>query len=163
VSIGVCFVCLGNICRSPTAEATFAALVERAGAQGEFRIDSAGTAAYHVGERADRRSRAAGRKRGYELTSRARQFEADDFARFEHVVAMDRSNYDALARLAIASQALERLSMMRAWDNGVGGAPAGTPDVPDPYYGGADGFELVLDICERASAGLLAALSPAPR
>ena len=155
--IRVCFVCLGNICRSPTAEGVFRDLVDRADLATAIEIDSAGTAAYHAGEPPDRRSTATARARGVTLGGRARQFRADDFARFDYVVAMDRDNHEALLRLAERSPeptASQRLSMLRDHDPA---SPAGA-SVPDPYYGGARGFEDVFDICLAGCRGLLTAI-----
>ena len=149
MAVRVCFVCLGNICRSPTAEGVMRRLVADAGLEDRVEIDSAGTAAYHAGEQADPRSRETARERGVELTSIARQFRADDFARFDYVLAMDRENHANLADLAPDAAAAERVSLLRAF--------AGEPDadVPDPYYGGPRGFDDVFDICEQACTALL--------
>lgn len=151
--INVCFVCLGNICRSPTAEGVFTKLVRDAGLAHEIVIDSAGTGDFHVGEPADRRARAHARARGYALDSVARQFTAPDFARFDHAVAMDASNLSFLRALTRGHTTRATLTLLRAFD------PEGRDsDVPDPYYGGDAGFEEVIDICERSCAGLLAHL-----
>jgi protein-tyrosine phosphatase len=150
--ISVCFVCLGNICRSPTAEGVMRHLVERASLGARIEIGSAGTAAYHTGELPDRRSRAAARKRGIELASRARQFAAKDWERFDYVLAMDSENYDVLARQAPTAALRARLWLLREFDQ----KSPPKSSVPDPYYGGDDGFEHVLDLCEAACAGLLA-------
>ena len=152
--IRVCFVCLGNICRSPTAEGVFRHLVAEAGCADAFEIDSAGTAAYHAGERPDRRSQATARARGVELPGRARQFVREDFARFDHVLAMDDDNYGALVRLAPDEAARAKVALLRSFD------PAAPPraEVPDPYFGGPDGFDRVFDICMAACRGLLARL-----
>ena len=147
----ICFVCLGNICRSPTAHGVMDKLVRDAGLHGRVAIDSAGTGAWHVGELPDPRSRAAAQKRGYDLTHRARKFTAADFDRFDLVLAMDRDNYDTLQRLARGRTHLPPIRLLRAFD---AAAPEGA-EVPDPYSGEADGFEEVLDICERACRGLL--------
>jgi protein-tyrosine phosphatase len=149
--ISVCFVCLGNICRSPTAEGVMRFLVEEASLADRIEIGSAGTAGYHTGDLPDRRSRAAALRRGIELTSRARQFAMKDWERFDYVLAMDGENYDVLARQAPSPAARSRLRLLREFD-------AKSPPkagVPDPYYGGEDGFEHVLDLCEAACAGLL--------
>lgn len=151
--IRVCFVCLGNICRSPTAEACFRAVVREARLAHRFEIDSAGTAAYHVGERADPRTRAVAKARGIEITSIARRFEARDFARFDYVLAMDRQNVENLLRLAPDAAARAKVRLFREFDPA---APKGA-EVPDPYYEG--GFEHVFDICDAAARGLLAHLS----
>lgn len=149
--IRVCFVCLGNICRSPTAHGILEHLVEEAGLADKIYVDSAGTAGYHVGERADSRSREAALRHGIELRSRARQFEAGDFERFNYVLAMDHSNYQNLEGLAPHPQALSRLYLFRSFD------PASSPTdiVPDPYYGDGDGFETVFQICLAGCRGLL--------
>jgi protein-tyrosine phosphatase len=153
-AIRICFVCLGNICRSPTAEGVFTHLVADAGLTDRVAIDSAGTAAYHAGERPDRRSLAAARARGIELPGRARQFVAADFRRFDYVIAMDRSNHADLRDLAPDDEARAKIHLFRDFDPD---APRGA-EVPDPYYGGGDGFEIVLDICASAGHGLLAHL-----
>jgi len=149
--IRVCFVCLGNICRSPTAEGIMLALVEEAGLTGHIEIDSAGTGAWHVGERADARSREVASRRGVDLPSVARRFEAPDFARFDYVIAMDADNRADLHALAPDADARKRIHMLREFDPaGPGHAP-----VPDPYYGGPRGFDDVFDICQAACRGLL--------
>ncbi len=148
----VCFVCLGNICRSPTAEGIFRGLVERAGLAESILIDSAGTGAYHEGSPADARSRKHAERRGYQLDSIARQFKPADFTRFDYVLCMDQKNLRDVQALG-PSSAVE-LRLFREFD---ATAPAGSSG-PDPYYDGDAGFEEVLDQCERASAGLLEAL-----
>jgi protein-tyrosine phosphatase len=148
----ICFVCLGNICRSPTAEGVFRHLVARAQLDDRIHIDSAGTAAYHGGERPDQRSASTARQRGFELGGRARQFVVGDFVRFDYVVAMDRSNRSDLLALAPDAAARAKVVLLRDF---VEGGPRDA-DVPDPYYGGGDGFDRVLDICEEACAALLA-------
>ena len=151
MSIRVCFVCLGNICRSPTADGVMVQLVEHAGLSDQILVDSAGTSAHHVGEGADRRSAAVARGRGYALTSRSRQFVPSDWQRFDYVLAMDRSNLRNLQRLPGAHRFEGTLALFRDFDPG---SPPGS-DTPDPYYGGPDGFDHVLDICERGCQGLL--------
>lgn len=147
----VCFVCLGNICRSPTAEGVMRSLVERQDLVERILVDSAGTAAYHVGERADRRSREAAGRRGIALDSRARQFTADDFAHHDYVLAMDRENLTNLEALRAGTEFDGHLSLLRDFDAlAVRGS-----EVPDPYYGGDAGFEEVLDLCEAACLGLI--------
>ncbi|MFM7066002.1 MAG: low molecular weight protein-tyrosine-phosphatase [Gammaproteobacteria bacterium] len=153
----VLFVCLGNICRSPTAEGVFRSLALEAGAwqAGWIRgIDSAGTGGWHAGEPPDPRTVAAARRRGYDLsTLRARQVTADDFHAFDLLLAMDRRNLHDLSRLRPAvSRAEIRLFLDFAPD-------CGRDEVPDPYYGGSEGFSEVLDLCESAARGLLAAIS----
>jgi protein-tyrosine phosphatase len=152
--IRICFVCLGNICRSPTAEAVMRALVARDGLEGRIAIESAGTGDWHIGQTRDKRSRAVGEARGIPLTGRAQQFTAVDFDRHDHVIAMDRSNRDELLRMARHDRDRAKVSMLRAYEPG---APPDA-DVPDPYYGGPSGFDDVFDICEAACGGLLEAL-----
>lgn len=147
----LCFVCMGNICRSPTAHGVMEHLVREAGLAGRIEIDSAGTGAWHVGELPDPRARAAAKKRGYDLSHRARRFTADDFTRFDLVLAMDRENLASLHRLARGRGHAASVRLLRSFDPD---APEGA-EVPDPYYREDDGFEHVLDICERACRGLL--------
>ncbi|MBO85222.1 MAG: phosphotyrosine protein phosphatase [Deltaproteobacteria bacterium] len=149
--IRVCFVCLGNICRSPTADGVMVRLVADSGLADQVDVDSAGTSAFHVGEPADHRSAAVARGRGYALTSRSRPFVSADWNRFEYVLAMDRSNLRNLRRLPGAHGFTGTLALFRDFDPE---SPAES-DTPDPYYGGADGFDEVLDICERGCRGLL--------
>ena len=150
----ICFVCLGNICRSPTAEGIMRHLVAARGQSDQFVIDSAGTAAWHTGKPPDARSTAAAAQRGIRLEGAARAFTAGDFERFDLVVAMDTKNHAVLRRLARSGAARDKLHLMRDFD------PQSPPDssVPDPYYGGAQGFETVLDICQRSCEGLLDSL-----
>jgi protein-tyrosine phosphatase len=154
-SIHVCFVCLGNICRSPTAEGVMLKLLADADLGERVRIDSAGTGAWHVGERADARSRQEARARGIELPSIARQFEADDFDRFDYVIAMDRQNLRDLQRLAREATHRDKLHLLREFEHGAAAATVTDLDVPDPYYGGDDGFAAVFDIVERGCRNLL--------
>jgi protein-tyrosine phosphatase len=153
VVVGVSFVCLGNICRSPTAEAVMRHLVRAAGLDERIRIDSAGTGDWHVGEPRDRRSSAVGKQRGIPLGGRARQFVAADFARFDYVLAMDRQNLATLLALAPDEASRAKVRLLRSFHSVD---PSGSVDVPDPYYGGPQGFEEVFDICEAACRGLLA-------
>jgi protein-tyrosine phosphatase len=156
--IRICFVCLGNICRSPTAEAVMRHLVAGAGLNHEIAVDSAGTGDWHIGEPRDRRSRAVGETRGIPLEGAARQFTARDFDRYQHVLAMDRANREALLRMARNQDDRAKVSLLRAFDPA---APADA-EVPDPYFGGPHGFEEVFDICEAACRGLLEHLRRAP-
>lgn len=140
----VLFVCLGNICRSPAAEGVFRHVCQQQGTDKRYYIDSAGTAAYHVGASPDSRMQAAARNRGIELGDlRGRQAMADDFHEFDVIVAMDASNKANLQRIRPAN-AKAKLVMMLDYGN------SGLQEVPDPYYGGADGFEQVLDLLEDA-------------
>lgn len=148
VRVRVCFVCLGNICRSPTAEAVFVRAVERAGLSDRFHIDSAGTGDWHVGEPAHHDTRRTAEQRGVRITHRARQFVRADFERFDLVLAMDRSNAQALHRLAGGEDACAKVRMFRDFVGGEAGL-----EVPDPYYTGE--FDRVFDICEEAAAALL--------
>jgi protein-tyrosine phosphatase len=145
------FVCLGNICRSPTAEAVMRHLIKKEGLEKKVLLDSAGLGDWHIGNPRDSRSQAVGKKRGVPLEGVARQFQPGDFARFDYVLAMDRQNQKGLMALAPDEQARAKVRLLRSFD------PAAPPDaeVPDPYYGGPHGFEQVFDICEAACAGLL--------
>jgi protein-tyrosine phosphatase len=147
----VLFVCLGNICRSPTAEGVFRELAAREGLAERIAVDSAGTGAWHVGEAPDARAQAAARRRGYDLSAqRARQISGEDFRRFDLILAMDRANLADLRRQQPA-QARARLELFLSFADA-----APVLEVPDPYYGEGDGFERVLDLVEAASRGLLA-------
>jgi protein-tyrosine phosphatase len=152
--IRILFVCLGNIVRSPLAESLFAHLAGESGAGHRYEVDSAGTGGWHIGERPDARMRQVAAGRGFVYDGRARQFEANDFARFDWVIAMDASNRMTLESMARSEAEREKIRMLRAFD------PSGSEDdpVPDPYYGGIDGFERVYDIVERSCRGLLDAL-----
>ena len=149
-NVSVLFVCMGNICRSPTAEGVFRKLVEDAGLAERIHIDSAGTHAYHSGESPDRRAQEAAARRGVSMSSqRARRVVPEDFERFEFIIAMDRLNLETLRDRATEAES-DRLHLMLDF------AESAEPiDVPDPYYGAAAGFELVLDLVEDAAAGLL--------
>ena len=152
MSSRILFVCLGNICRSPTAEGVFRQRARQAGLT-DLQIDSAGTAGWHVGKAPDPRSVAAAQGRGYDLsTLRARQVRVADFDHFDLVLAMDRQNLAELKSLAPRG-AKSSLGLFLDYASGVA-----LKDVPDPYYGGAAGFEQVLDLVEQASDGLIARL-----
>lgn len=148
----VLFVCMGNICRSPTAEGVFRHFVQQAGLAERIETDSAGTHAYHSKEPADRRAQAAAERRGYSLADiRARRVQADDFERFDYILAMDNDNLDLLKEQAEPEQH-DKLRLFLEFSSGQ------EVEVPDPYYGGAGGFERVLDLVEDASRGLLETL-----
>jgi len=149
--VAVCFVCLGNICRSPTAEGVMRHLVREAGLERSVSVDSAGTGSWHVGDSPDRRACAAGRRRGIEVGGAARQFQRSDFTRFDYVIAMDTTNYDDLLELAPNAEAEKKLHLLRSFD------PVSPPkaSVPDPYYGGAEGFDEVVELCLAACRPLL--------
>lgn len=146
----ILFVCLGNICRSPTAEGVVRAIAAREFPGLELEVDSAGTADYHVGEPPDRRTVSAARRRGYEIAGlRARRIRHEDFARFDQVLAMDRSNLDELESLRRADS-IARTGLFLEY------APeCGFDEMPDPYFGGVEDFERVLDLCECGARGLL--------
>jgi protein-tyrosine phosphatase len=146
------FVCLGNICRSPTAEAVFRHLVAAEGLSDRIRIDSAGTGDWHVGEEADPRTRHAAKRRGIAVEGRARQVTSKDFEKFDYLVAMDASNRRNLLAMAPNAELASKVHLFRDFDPE---SPRNS-DVPDPYYGGDEGFETVLDICDAAARGLLA-------
>jgi protein-tyrosine phosphatase len=147
------FVCLGNICRSPTAEGVMRHLVAEAGLEDEITIDSAGTGSWHVGSPPDARSTATARRRGIALEGAARQVGPEDFERFDLLVAMDASNKRELLALAPDAEARAKVVALREFDPLA--VQAGDLDVPDPYYGGDHGFEHVLDVVERACRHLL--------
>lgn len=149
--IGVLFVCLGNICRSPLAEGVFREVVARAGLTGRFHIDSAGTTAFHAGDSPDPRTVEVAARRGLQLEHEARQVVDADLERFDYVVAMDHSNLGKLERLAERVRGRAELHLLRAFDPEAGD----DLEVPDPYFGGARGFEDVHDMVERSSEVLL--------
>jgi protein-tyrosine phosphatase len=155
----ILFVCMGNICRSPTAEGVMRSLLREAGMEDEVEVDSAGTGAWHTGDPPDARAAAAARARGIGLSGAARQVRPRDFEDFDLIVAMDRENLRDLLALAPDEAAAEKVRLLREFD------PAGGQDldVPDPYYGGAQGFERVLDLVTAACRGLLDELRSAGR
>ena len=148
--INVLFVCMGNICRSPTAEGVFRRLVRSAGMENEIHIDSAGTHDYHVGDPPDRRAQQAASQRGYDLASlRGRQVSPADFARYDYILAMDFDNLANLQRICpeqYASKVYLLMEFSEKFD---------AREVPDPYFGGPQGLEQVLDLVEDAAEGLL--------
>lgn len=148
--VKVLFVCMGNICRSPTAQGVFERLVQSQGLAERILIDSAGTHAYHIGNPPDKRSQAAAQNRGLDLSGqRARKVTVADFEEFDYVLAMDRTNLEDLHDLVAVSQR-ERVRLFMTFAERWN-----VDEVPDPYYGGDSGFERVLDMVEDAAAGLL--------
>lgn len=146
----IVFVCLGNICRSPTAEGIFQHLVNERGLQSYFYIDSAGTSAYHIGEPANSKSRQTAEQHGIELNSRARKFESEDLKEFDMIVAMDNENRENILALDNSGEFEDKLVMLRDYD-----PKPGDGEVPDPYFGGMDGFQNVFDIVKRSCKNLL--------
>ncbi len=152
-TVSVLFVCMGNICRSPTAEGVFRHFVNEAGLADKIDVDSAGTHAYHVGEPPDRRASAAAERRGVSLTDiKARRVADSDFERFDYIIAMDEDNQARLIDQA-PDEYRDKVQLFLSY------ASVSETEVPDPYYGGAAGFERVLDLVEEASRGLLETLS----
>jgi protein-tyrosine phosphatase len=152
--IKILFVCQGNICRSPAAEAVFNGLIRMADLAHRFEVDSAGTISYHAGEPADARMQKHANKRGYRLTSISRKVRIpDDFKRFDMLIAMDDENFNDLLRMAPSQEAKQKVCKMTPFAKNKQHS-----NVPDPYYGGDAGFELVLDILEDACKGLLESL-----
>ncbi len=150
--IQVLFVCLGNICRSPAAEGVFRELVARAGLSDQITTDSAGTGTWHIGNPPDERGQAAARKRGIDISDlRARQVQARDFRTFDYILAMDRRNVNDLSAISAGGQAHRVHLFLSFAENQAAGN-----EIPDPYYGGPEGFERALDLIEDASRGLLA-------
>ena len=151
--VKVLFVCMGNICRSPTAEGVFRQKVVDAGLEDRIHIDSAGTHAYHVGEPPDQRAQATALGRGFDLsTQRARRVSAKDFTAFDYIIAMDQSNMVDLESVCV-NDTENKIHLFLDF-----AADADTREVPDPYYGSGDGFERVLNLVESASEGLLSHL-----
>lgn len=148
--IKVIFVCMGNICRSPSAEAVMNFLVEKAGLSDVIECDSAGTIAFHAGEPADSRMKKHASKRGYNLTSIARKFTHKDFEEFDYVIAMDRNNFTDILAVDKNSEYIDNITMMTSYCSKYE-----EDEIPDPYYGGPQGFEKVLDLLEDACEGLL--------
>ncbi len=145
----VLFVCMGNICRSPSAEAVMNHFIKVKGLEDKIVTDSAGTIAYHEGEPADPRMQRHAMKRGYELNSIARKIKYEDFDKFDYIVAMDKENYNDLSNMDPDGIYSHKISMMTDYSSN------GYNEVPDPYYGGSEGFELVLDILEDSVEGLI--------
>ena len=150
-TVRICFVCLGNICRSPLAEGVFSDLLKKEGLEDRILVDSAGTGNWHVGARADARMQATARSRGIELQSIAQQFEPGDFKHYDLVLAMDQSNHDSLEHMGSGRLADGKLRMFRSFDP----QHNGDLNVPDPYYGGDQGFENVFEIVHRTCPQIL--------
>lgn len=153
--IKLCFVCLGNIVRSPLAEAIFYQQAVQAGVVDQFEADSAGTGDWHIGEAPDGRMRRVAARHGLIYDHRARQIKPQDLDRFDWILAMDRDNRDDLLGLARTPEQRNKIRLLREFDP-QGGVQA---SVPDPYYGGLDGFEEVYLMLERSVEGLLASLT----
>jgi len=152
MAVRLLFVCMGNICRSPTAEGVMRGLLREQGLEDLVEVDSAGTGDWHAGDPPDRRATAAAQARGVRLEGAARQVTAADFEDFDLILAADRRNLRDLRPL-LPPEARAKLQLLREFDPASAGAP--DLDVPDPYYGGDDGFEHVLDLVEAACRGLL--------
>jgi len=150
----IIFVCQGNIIRSPLAENMFRHLAQERGLSDKYEIDSAGTSAYHVGEPPDHRMRVVAEEKGFVYTGRAKQFWAADFDQFDLVIAMDRANQRYLETKASQRDQISKIHLMREYDP----ESKHDLDVPDPYYGGLDGFEITFEIVKRSCQGLLEAL-----
>lgn len=150
----VCFVCTGNICRSPMAESVFRARVAEAGLDGLVEVDSAGTGGWHEGDGADPRTVTVLRENGYDAEHTARRFDRSWFDRLDLVVALDSGHLRALRRLAPTDRDADKVRLLRSYDPAAGD----DLDVPDPYYGGPEGFDECLEMVEAASTGLLAAV-----
>lgn len=147
----ICFVCQGNIIRSPLAEHIFLQLADERGVVDKYLVDSAGTIAYHTGERPDKRMRQVAAERGLVYSGRAKQFKRDDFARFDLIIAMDKANRQSLQSWTVTTEQDNKIHLMREFDSQ--GGP--NLDVPDPYYGGPDGFISTYEIVKRSCEGLM--------
>ena len=150
----ICFVCLGNICRSPTAEGVFQHLINERGLEDYFEVDSAGTSAYHIGESANSKSQRTANEHGITLNSKARQFKQFDLDYFDLILAMDNENLENVRQMANEEQE-QKIGRMRDFD-----PDPGDGEVPDPYYGGPEGFENVFQIVKRSCERLLDELEP---
>lgn len=147
--VSILFVCLGNICRSPMAEGVFRQIVEQHNCSARFTIDSAGTLGYHQGELPDSRMMYHASKRGYELTHRSRKFKRSDFDYYDWIIAMDDNNFEDLKAIATTTEEVAKIHRMVEFSEKL--SPT---HIPDPYYGGAEGFDHVIDLLEDACQGL---------
>jgi len=147
----ICFVCQGNIIRSPLAEHIFLQLADEKGVVDKYLVDSAGTIAYHTGERPDKRMRQVAAERGLVYSGRAKQFKRDDFTRFDLIIAMDKANRQSLQNWTVTTEQDNKIHLMREFDSQ--GGP--NLDVPDPYYGGPDCFISTFEIVKRSCEGLM--------
>lgn len=148
--VNVLFVCLGNICRSPAAEGIFKKMVADEGLENEILVDSAGTSGWHEGELPDDRMRMHGQRRGYDFSSRSRKFVEKDFGIFDYIIVMDDDNYRNVKKLAKSKEDVAKIHLMTDFSDKYSHS-----HVPDPYYGGSSGFELVMDLLEDACENLL--------
>ena len=154
--ISVLFVCLGNICRSPAAEAIFINLLKKKGLEDGFIVDSAGTGSWHIGKKSDSRMRIAAERRGITILSKARQITSHDFDKFNYILAMDNSNFRDINVLKSKTSASDFVSIRKIQDFR---SVFKDQEVPDPYFGGDEGFDHVLDILEDSVGGLLESIS----
>jgi len=154
--ISVLFVCLGNICRSPAAEAIFISLLEQKGLKDSFMVDSAGTGSWHIGKKADSRMRIAAERRDINIVSRARQINSEDFEEFNYILAMDDSNFINIQDLKYRTNSTDFASIKKIQEFR---SVFNEKEVPDPYFGGDDGFDYVLDILEDSVNGFLESIS----
>ncbi|HTN68580.1 MAG TPA: low molecular weight protein-tyrosine-phosphatase [Dysgonamonadaceae bacterium] len=148
--INIVFVCLGNICRSPAAEGIMKKMIEDEGLENKVFVDSAGTSNWNEGNAPDDRMRKHGLKRGYDFTGEARVFKSSDFDKFDYILVMDNNNYNNVKKLAKSEEEVAKIHRMTDFAKDLS-----NDHVPDPYYGGEDGFELVMDLLEDATKGLL--------
>jgi low molecular weight protein-tyrosine phosphatase len=149
--IEVCFVCLGNICRSPLAQGVFEKLIAEEGLQDQILVASAGTGDWHIGSPPDERMQQTANKYGVQLNSRGQQFQSGDFLNFDLILAMDDSNMSILEQLCLHPEKAENLRMFRSFDP----ENNGDLNVPDPYYGGGNGFEIVYEMVDRTCPKIL--------